>query len=210
VRAVVFDLWDTLVPYPADAASTLHRDLAVRLGADEQRFVELWRATRGRREVGSLADCFRHISAILGLADANVDDAVALRREQARRLLVPRPGAVDTLNELRRRGRSIGLVTACTEDVVEFWPGTALAPLVDATVFSCVECINKPDPRIFELAAERLGVAPADCLYVGDGANDELNGAQRVGMRSVQLRLPGKDAWPGLSVAFLEHVLDLV
>jgi putative hydrolase of the HAD superfamily len=48
------------------------------------------------------------------------------------------------------------------------------------------------DPRIYEIACERLGVEAGDCLFVGDGANDELPGAERVGMAAVQLRAPGR------------------
>jgi len=45
--------------------------------------------------------------------------------------------------------------------------------------------LSKPDPRIYQLACERLEVEPNDCMFVGDGANDELAGAQQVGMRAV-------------------------
>jgi manganese/iron transport system permease protein len=40
---------------------------------------------------------------------------------------------------------------------------------------------------IFLLACERLGVRPADCLYVGDGDGNELHGATAVVMRAVRL-----------------------
>jgi putative hydrolase of the HAD superfamily len=113
---------------------------------------------------------------------------------------------------LRRRGRRLGLVSACTDDVEHVWPGTAIAPLIDATVFSCSVGVNKPDPRIYEIACARLSVGPTECLYVGDGSNDELRGAERVGMRAVQLRLPehGPRDWDGAVVESLEEILDLV
>jgi putative hydrolase of the HAD superfamily len=82
-------------------------------------------------------------------------------------------------------------------------------------VFSCQVGVTKPDPRIYELCCRRLGVEAADCLFVGDGANHELPGAEGVGMTAVQLRVPGEELtdpgkeWDGATVASLEEVLEL-
>ena len=82
-------------------------------------------------------------------------------------------------------------------------------------MFSCSVGFSKPDPRIYAVAAGELGVEPADCLFVGDGANDELPGAERAGMTAVQLRAPGErltpegERWSGPHVALLSDVLEL-
>ena len=82
-------------------------------------------------------------------------------------------------------------------------------------MFSCYEGMRKPDPRIYRIACERLGVEAGQCLFVGDGANDELPGAERVGMGAVQLRIPGEAlapeavAWTGRQVASLGGVLAI-
>ena len=82
-------------------------------------------------------------------------------------------------------------------------------------MFSCDVGLSKPDPRIYEIACERLGVEPGDCLFVGDGANDELPGAERAGMAAIQLRAPGEaltpdgEAWMGRSVEHLSDLLEL-
>ncbi len=47
--------------------------------------------------------------------------------------------------------------------------------------------IDKPDPRIFHLAAERMGVRPADALYVGDIFEIDVEGARAAGMHAVLL-----------------------
>jgi putative hydrolase of the HAD superfamily len=138
-----------------------------------------------------------------------------MRREWTKRSLEPRPDALDTLAELRRRGLQLGLISVCSQDVPHVWDETAFAGALDEVVFSCDVGISKPDPRIYEIACERLGVEPADCLFVGDGANEELPGAERVGMTAVQLRAPGEpltpegEAWTGRSVERLGEVLGL-
>ena len=69
-------------------------------------------------------------------------------------------------------------------------------------------------PRIYEIACEQLGVEAEDCLFVGDGANDAVPGAQRVGMTALQLRAPGEpltedgERWTGRYVETLSDVLD--
>ncbi len=45
----------------------------------------------------------------------------------------------------------------------------------------------KPDPRIFRLAASRLGLAPGECLLIGDNPDTDIAGALGAGMRAVWL-----------------------
>jgi putative hydrolase of the HAD superfamily len=107
------------------------------------------------------------------------------------------------------------MISVCTQDVPQVWDDTPLGGKFDATVFSCDVGVSKPDRRIYEIACERLGVEPGDCLFVGDGANDELPGAERAGMAAIQLRAPGEtltpdgEAWVGRSVAHLSDLLEL-
>ncbi|WP_326999945.1 HAD-IA family hydrolase [Dactylosporangium sp. NBC_01737] len=96
-----------------------------------------------------------------------------------------------------------------TAEAAEAWPACALASRFDVAVFSSVLGIGKPDPRIYLAAAEALGAAPADCVFVGDGADGELAGAAAVGMRVVRT-VEHKDTdptWPGPVIQAL-HDLD--
>jgi putative hydrolase of the HAD superfamily len=74
-----------------------------------------------------------------------------------------------------------------------------------------------PDPRIYRLALEQLDVEPAEALFVGDGANDELAGAERVGMRAILVHRPGEEPawpevreWPGPRITAIPDVLQLL
>ena len=128
---------------------------------------------------------------------------------------MPRPDALPTLETLRRRGHLLGMISVCTEDVPQVWDETPLGREFDAAVFSCEVGVSKPDRRIYEVACERLAVEAADCLFVGDGANDELPGAERAGMAALQLRTPGEpltpegETWTGASIERLSQVLEL-
>jgi len=55
----------------------------------------------------------------------------------------------------------------------------------DVVIASLEEGFEKPDPRIFHLVLDRLGISPEDALHVGDDPIDDLKGARDVGMRAV-------------------------
>jgi putative hydrolase of the HAD superfamily len=213
-RAVIFDLWATLVPWDQEQANRFYDSMADAVGIEPERFREAWLTGRKSREIGPIADHLRELFHGLGAAP-DLDQILAMRREWTMRSLQPRPDALETLAELRRRGHRLGLISVCSQDVPHVWDQTPLAGTLDELVFSCDVGVSKPDPRIYEIACERLEVEPADCLFVGDGANNELPGAERVGMAAVQLRAPGEpltpegEAWTGPSIQHLREVLDL-
>jgi putative hydrolase of the HAD superfamily len=213
VRAVIFDLWDTLVDFDVAGARAAERRIAGRLGMEHERFRELWQAHDRARSVGSVAEAFRAI----GAAEEVVPELVAVRMDVARRALAPRPGAVDTLRQLRARGIRLGLISVCSDEVPALWAETPFDGLFESTVFSCSVGLRKPDPRIYLLACDELGVEPGDCLFVGDGANDELGGAERVGMRGVLIHRPGQEPiwddvrdWRGPRITSVPEVLELL
>jgi putative hydrolase of the HAD superfamily len=215
-RAVIFDLWQTLVPWDIEESTRFNSQVAETVGVEPERFLDAWLTADHlpNRNTGPASDHFRALFEDLGV-DADVDHVLTMRRERARRVLVPRPDALPTLDELRRRGHLLGMISVCTQDVPEVWDDTPLGGKFDATVFSCNVGLSKPDPRIYELVCEQLGVEPSDCLFVGDGANDELPGAERAGMTALQLRAPGEpltsdgEAWTGPSIERLNEVLEL-
>ncbi len=93
------------------------------------------------------------------------------------------PGMQDLLQALRDKGIPWGIVTnkatRFTERIVE---GLGLAP-------DCVVCGDstahlKPHPAPMYLAAEKLGMAPSACLYLGDDLRD-IQAARAAGMRPV-------------------------
>jgi putative hydrolase of the HAD superfamily len=206
---VIFDLWDTLALWPQGEFDEVKRAMAQHI--DD--FESVWETTYFDRQQRPLADYFR----TLGLDDETATEVVRLRTGFTRAALVPIPGAIETLEELGRRGYKRGLISVCSSDVEELWDETPFGAQLETVVLSCAVGFSKPDPRIYELACERLDVAPEDCLFVGDGANDELAGAERVGMKSVCILPPGRDEsyWPESrgwepTIRSIPEVLELV
>ena len=75
-----------------------------------------------------------------------------------------------------------------------------LDKIFDAMVFSNLEGIKKPDPRIFRLAAKRLAVNPEECLFIDDKKKN-VDAARMVGMKAF-LFTDFKDAEKRLSKYF--------
>ena len=190
-RAVIFDLWETLIDWDREAAERMAQEVDALVGGG---FGERWRHTTTRYNAP-----IRVALAEAGVPDELHEQVCMLRLRHHRRALVPRPGAVDTLRRLRDDGYLVGLITVCSEDIEVLWPESEFEGLFDAEVFSSRVGFSKPDPRIYLHCCELLGVEPREAVFVGDGANDELGGARRVGMDAILIHREGEGPlWPGL------------
>jgi putative hydrolase of the HAD superfamily len=224
--AVVFDFYGTLTPMGSPqgwAASTAR--MAQALGVTREELAHVLAETFGERMTGAYGDVpqtMQALAARLGvqLTAGQLDAVVTIRREIQEASFVLRPETVPVLTRLRDGGFRLGLVSDCTIELPDAWPGLPVASLISAPVFSCIERTRKPDPRLFRTVASRLAVDPADCLYVGDGGGHELTGASRVGMTAVLLagqdwhlnRTPstwhGEADWPGDRIASLTELIS--
>jgi len=184
-RAVIFDLWETLIDWDRDAAAAM----VAAVSEHAPDFVDLW-----PRSTNRYTGPIRVALTDAGVPTVALEEVCALRLDYVREALVPRAGSVEALRRLRELGVLVGLITVCSEDVEVAWPSTPFAGLFDAEVFSSSFGLSKPDPRIY-LHCELLGVEPYEAVFVGDGANDELAGAERVGMRAILIHRPGEDPY---------------
>ena len=207
-KAVIFDLWETLIDWDREEAARMLGEVDALVGDG---FAERWDRTN-RRYVAPIRTA---------LAEADVppeliEDICNIRLGYHRRALVPRAGAVATLRRLRALGYRLGLITVCSEDIEVLWPDTEFAGLFDAEIFSSRVGLSKPDPRIYLACCDALGVEPQEAVFIGDGANDELEGARRVGMEAILIHRPGErplwglDGWDGPRVTSIPAVLDVL
>jgi epoxide hydrolase-like predicted phosphatase len=89
---------------------------------------------------------------------------------------------VDGVRALHARGVPTGLVSNSWG--TRRYPRELLAELFDGVVISSEEGFRKPDPRMYQLGAQRIGVAPAGCVFVDDLAFN-LDPARELGMAVV-------------------------
>lgn len=199
---VIFDLYLTLVNgysfteherVVAEMASALH-------APDPSAFARLFsHETWPDRGTGRLPTIRANIEAIyrrLGwpIEPERVAEAARLRREFTSNALVPLPGALEALEAVRARGYRTALISDCSEETPLLWGQTPFAPLMEVTVFSCEVGMLKPEPGIYALACQRLGVEPTACVYTGD-REEELIGARDAGMRAIMSLPPHQDTY---------------
>ena len=210
MRAVIFDLWNTIAEWPHERWAEVRPRVAEHFGLSPEEFDSRWYGELAHlRETRPFVD----VLALFDLSPEAAEEVVSMRREVTRQGLEPVPGAVETLDALRDRGLKTGLITVCSEDVALLWSETAFHGLFDVEVFSATCGLRKPDPEIYRLALDGLGVEPRDAVFVGDGANDELAGAERVGMKAVGVESPGgelPDDWAGPRIRGLPELLELL
>lgn len=211
-RPVVFDLFHTLVHGADDERDRVVGEMALIVGVDPAALVSAYHATwRDRLVRWDAAETVRILAARLGGSptDEQVTRAAAHRLTLAHRVLGRvSPVTLDVLDALRERGHRLALISNATSETAEAWPGGPLARRFDVAVFSCEVGLAKPDPAIYRTAAQRLGVAPADCVYVGDGADGELAGAAAAGM-TVLRTTEHQDTDPGWIGPVIANLGDL-
>ena len=93
---------------------------------------------------------------------------------------------IEALLEELRKQYHIGVITnGPSEGQFRKLEHTGVLPYVETILISGEVGVAKPDPRIFRMAAERLGVKPEECVFVGDGFQLDVIGAKKAGMTPV-------------------------
>ncbi|MEV4655196.1 HAD family hydrolase [Micromonospora sp. NPDC049301] len=220
-QAVLFDFFGTLTRSVQRGAA--HLGTAELLGCPTETLNEVLNRTYYERATGRFGNAeatLRWVCAQAGVhpSDRAVRAAVASRHRAVRADTRLRADAVPVLAALRQRGLRTGVISDCTHELPAFLPQLAIAPLLDVRVYSVQVGRCKPDAALYLTACRRLGLAPRDCLYVGDGGSQELTGAERAGMSAVRLAAPdlaehmvfnADRDWRGPTLGALHDVLGL-
>ena len=102
------------------------------------------------------------------------------------------PEVEGVLKALRARGLKIGIISNWSTRIRHIAQETGLDALVDFIVASSEAGARKPDPHIFHVALHRAGVSPGRAVHIGDQVEDDVRGAERMGITPVFLwRKPG-------------------
>lgn len=209
-QAILFDLDDTLYDYRAYWVARLRHALGGIVARHPNLALDELIAAAIAKTVYS-----DDLPAWLG--SYNVVDAALVAEAQERYRenwydqLALFEDAPSLLNRLRARYR-LGLITngpvrTQRPKIAQF----GLEQLMDVIVVSAEVGLWKPDPAIFRLALERLGVAPHQALFVGDSLTHDLPGAQAAGMAFVWMNPRREPLLPDLPppLASIERLAQL-
>jgi epoxide hydrolase-like predicted phosphatase len=183
-------VWDSFAAFCREAG--LAEDTVKRLfRTDPDALADLRELEMGRIEENEFE---RRFAKRLGLADGS--DLI----DSMFRGMRPEERMVEAVRAARAGGVRTGLLSNSWS--TGHYDRDLLAELFDAVVISAEVGLHKPQPEIFRLAADRLGVEPERCVFVDD-LRENIEGAEAVGMTGILHRDPED------TVARLEELLGI-
>ncbi len=98
------------------------------------------------------------------------------------------PNSEKLLSELKKRGYLVGVITNGPSYLQNHKMDTSgLRKYCDIVVVSGDVGVHKPDPALFVYSAEKLGLKPEECCYVGDHPINDIQGALDAGMMAIRM-----------------------
>ena len=97
---------------------------------------------------------------------------------------VVRPGTFEALEAFKSAGYRLAIVSNAEGQVEADANRFGLAPYFDVIIDSHLVGVAKPDPRIFQIALERLGVGPDEVRFAGDIYSVDVEGARAAGIEA--------------------------
>ena len=198
--AVLFDLFHTLTSI--EAVRAWGRPTHEILGVTREAWLRQVFEDSRDRLVGKVRDPLTMMRSMARALDGSISDeaireATENRARRFENALKKIPEASRrALEELRSRGKRLGLVSNADAMEIAAWEDSPVAGLFDCVVFSCYAGYAKPEPEIYRICLGELGVEPVDSVFVGDGGSDELRGARELGITTVMMTGVIKQLWP--------------
>lgn len=191
-RAIVFDLFGVIAL--TQAPEDIRRiEAAAGMTADgeAERFWKFYWDLREPYDAGQTAAAYW--AEVAGRLGTRFDDATvdALVEADMRSWSRADPVMVDLIGDLAGQGYTLGLLSNIVADLVPIFEARHRDWLAHfaTRAYSCDLGVAKPHRRAYEIVAERLGVAPGECLFIDDR---EVNvvAAREAGMRAEVFRGP--------------------
>ncbi len=99
-----------------------------------------------------------------------------------------KPGVEAFLQEAKDKGIKMCIVTDLTAQIqMQKWLKLDLGRYIDFLVSSEEAGIEKPGKYMFELAMEKLGVKPEECIMIGDSEEKDIKGAEALGIKAYKV-----------------------
>ncbi|XP_042561616.1 acyl-CoA dehydrogenase family member 10-like [Clupea harengus] len=203
-KAVIFDMYGVLIPPPMPKAKEWEErngvppgtvGSAIRTGGEASIWKRFMRGELGEEE---FLKAFNNECSIIAGCAVSMDSFLKALTSGAMRQ--PLPAMMEAVQSIRANG----LKTAVLSNNFLLPSGESYLPLdqrmFNVIVESCRVGLCKPDPRIYELCADRLGILPQEAVFLDD-LPVNVAAAARVGMRGIKV------GDPAVAIRELEEVL---
>jgi len=199
-KVLIFDLFHTLSSmHHSDVPGLYSHEV---IGITYEEWLEALFSDSERRARGIIKEpnaLIRDITDKLGMniSDETIEELARIRYERfdlALKNILPH--TVETLKELKKRGKTLILLSNADVCEIRGWKDSPASPYFDHSIFSCHVGLVKPEPEIYEHAVQLSGASKEECLFIGDGGSDELKGAKDFGIAACFTSEFIKDLWP--------------
>lgn len=119
----------------------------------------------------------------------SIDELAQFWFSQFGRCAVEMPDAKQVLEQLKSQGYQLAIVSNGGHDTrLNTIRGLGIADYFEEIISSGLVGFSKPQPEIFQITAQRLGVLPEHCLYIGDHPINDIQGAKNAGMHALWMQ----------------------
>lgn len=183
-----FDLFFTLIT-PNYGAVTEYD--ALNISREEWEFISEDKDLYRERVLGMEKNPSKIISKILlkgniKISDNIVEKILEIRTQRFKNALRNiDQDVIDTLSNLKKAEIKLCLISNADVIDVKYWNKSKLAPYFEKVVFSFKYGVMKPQKGIYTLALKEIDACPNKSIFIGDGGDDELIGAKKVGMDTI-------------------------
>jgi putative hydrolase of the HAD superfamily len=116
-----------------------------------------------------------------------------------------------TLAALKQRGLILDVISNFDSRLHRILAGLGIADQFDEVFVSSAVGHAKPDPRIFQAALHRHGLASADVAHIGDSETNDIRGASNLGLKAILVDRSGQQESPSLPrVSGLNEIFPLL
>jgi 2-haloalkanoic acid dehalogenase type II len=192
IKGIMFDLWDTLIYDDVKKEDDCFSAFARTVGYDmcDHNYLKVVEKHLMTRSYNDLRVPVRMVLDELDVeASEEVVEGLAellynkIDKEDTAK---PYPEAFGVLKRLRARGFKLGLITnTYYQSMAAIEKKYSIERRFDASVKSYEIGLIKPDPRIFYLMLQRLGLGSNEAVMVGNSLKSDVQGAEKVGIMGV-------------------------
>ncbi len=220
IKAAVFDLDHTLfdrygtirkIAPDIVASFDVSEGITPEIFADELSFADKQYVHKGWRNIHS------------HLIEKNIFKTIPTYEEYAERVLscfrkatVKYDFAIPVLQEIKSMGIKTALITNGSPELQHFKiKSLGLDDCFDEIIVSGETSFEKPDIRIFQLMAEKLGIETNEMMYIGDHPVNDIDGSRNAGCIPVWVKTTGTWVFPEvkkpeLQVETVEEIPDII
>ena len=196
IKTVLFDLDQTLIDFLKmkieSCKAALDAMIKVGLKVDRKTGLKKLIETYFREGIESNTAFTKFLEQEAGVVDKKILQAgIDAYLKRKLELVKPYPYVLETLEFLKGNRIKIGMVTdAPREKAMYRLENLGITKFFEVIITYDDSKTKKPDELPFKLAIEKLDIEPSETLFVGDSIERDIEGAKRLGMKTLLIREP--------------------